>query len=68
MQRVSIEAGPRREEMGIAMCNALALARWHGSRFFNGSFRGDDATWLLIGLVLVVVVVLALRRRRRRWF
>jgi LPXTG-motif cell wall-anchored protein len=53
--------------MGMAMCNALALLRWHGSRFFHGNFGDNDFVWLLIGLVLVVVVIWALRRRRRRW-
>src|ERR1035437_8781609 len=68
MQRVGIGTGTRREKMGMAMGNALALARWHGFRSFNGSLRGDDMTWLLIGLVFAVVIVWALRRRRRRWF
>jgi LPXTG-motif cell wall-anchored protein len=54
--------------MGIAMCNALALLCWRGSRFFHGNFRGNDIVWLLIGVVLAVVVIWALRRRKRRRF
>jgi hypothetical protein len=68
MQRAGIETGTRREEMGIAMCNALALLCWRGSRFFHGNFRGNDIVWLLIGVVLAVVVIWALRRRKRRRF
>jgi hypothetical protein len=68
MQRVSIEAGPRRVEMGMAMCNALALARWRGYRSFDGNFTSNDLIWLLIGAALAVVVIWALRRGRRRWF
>ena len=68
MQRLGVGTGTRREGMGMAMCNALALLRWHGSRFFHGNFRGNDFVWLLIGLVLVVVVIWALRRRKRRRF
>jgi len=54
--------------MGMAMCNALALARWRGYRSFDGNFTSNDLIWLLIGAALAVVVIWALRRGRRRWF
>jgi hypothetical protein len=48
------------------MCNALALVRWHDSRFVQG-FSGHDLAWLLIGVMLAVVVMWVISRRRRRW-
>jgi hypothetical protein len=56
-----------REEMGIAMSNALAMMRWHDSRFLQ-DFSGRDFTWLLIGVLLAVVAMWVISRRRRRWF
>ncbi|MGD0293640.1 MAG: hypothetical protein ABSB30_07275 [Terracidiphilus sp.] len=53
--------------MGIAMSNALALVRWHDSRFLQ-DFSGRDFAWLLIGALLAVVVMWVISRRRRRWF
>jgi hypothetical protein len=53
--------------MGIAMSNALAMMRWHDSRFLQ-DFSGRDFTWLLIGVLLAVVAMWVISRRRRRWF
>jgi hypothetical protein len=52
--------------MGIAMSNALALMRWHDSRFLQ-DFSSHDFAWLLIGVMLAVVVMWVISRRRRRW-
>ena len=59
--------GTWREEMRIAMGNALALMCWHGYRFLEDFSRRDFA-WLMIGVVLAVVVIWGISRRRRRWF
>jgi hypothetical protein len=64
---VGNETGARREEMQIAMCNALVLMRWQGFRTLQ-DFNGRDFVWLLVGVLLTVVVMWALSRRRRRWF
>jgi len=61
------ETSARREEMRIAMSNALALMRWHDSRFLQ-DFSGRDLAWLLIGVLLAVVAIWAFSHRRRRWF
>jgi hypothetical protein len=61
------EAGVRREEMQIAMCNALALMYWQGYRFYQ-NFGSRDLTWLVIGVLLAVVAMWGYSRRRRRWF
>jgi hypothetical protein len=53
--------------MRIAMSNALALMRWHDSRFLQ-DFSGRDLAWLLIGVLLAVVAIWAFSHRRRRWF
>ena len=53
--------------MWIAMSNALALVRWHDSRFLQ-DFSGRDFAWLLIGVLLAVVVMWVISRRGRRWF
>lgn len=53
--------------MGIAMSNALALVRYHESRFLQ-DFSGRDFAWLLIGVMLAVVVMWIISRRGRRWF
>jgi LPXTG-motif cell wall-anchored protein len=54
--------------MGMAMSNALALARWHGFRFLDDGITQEDIAWLLIGVVLAAVVIWIYQRRRRRWF
>jgi hypothetical protein len=56
-----------RKVMGIAMSNALALVRYHESRFLQ-DFSGRDFAWLLIGVMLAVVVMWIISRRGRRWF
>jgi hypothetical protein len=61
------ETDARREEMRIAMSNALALMRWHDIRFIQ-DFSGRDFAWLLIGVLLAVVAIWAFSHRRRRWF
>jgi hypothetical protein len=53
--------------MRIAISNALALVRWHNSRFLS-DFSGRDFAWLLIGVLLAVVVMWVISRRGRRWF
>jgi hypothetical protein len=65
---VGDEAVAWKEEMHIAISNALALMRWHDFRFLHGNFRGGDFAWLLIGMLLVGVSIWALSRRKRRWF
>lgn len=59
--------GVWREEMGIAMSNALALVRYHDSRFLQ-DFSGHDLFWLLMGVMLAIVVMWIISRRGRRWF
>jgi len=61
------ETGARREEMRVAMSNALALMRWHDSRFLQ-DFSGRDFGWLLIGVLLAVIAIWVFSRQRRRWF
>jgi hypothetical protein len=61
------ETRERREEMPIAMSNALALMRWHDFRFLQ-DFSNRDLAWLLIGALLAVVAIWAFSRRRHRWF
>jgi hypothetical protein len=61
------ETGARREEMRIAMSNALALMRWHDFRFLQ-DFSGRDFAWLLIGALLAVIAIWVFSHRRRRWF
>ena len=61
------KATVRREEMSIAMSNALALMHWHVFRFLQ-DFNGRDFAWLLIGAALALVVFWVISRRRRRWF
>ena len=61
------KATVRREEMYIAMSNALALMHWHNFRFLQ-DFSGRDLAWLLIGAALALVVFWVISRRRRRWF
>jgi hypothetical protein len=61
------KTGVRREEMQIAMSNALALMRWRDSGFLR-DFSGRDFAWLLIGVLLAVVAIWAISHRRRRWF
>ena len=53
--------------MGIAMSNALALVRWHDSRFLQ-DFSSHDFAWLLIGAMLAIAAMWVITRRRRRWF
>src|SRR5208337_5661546 len=59
--------GTRREKMGNALSNMLALVWWRNFRFLHGGLHGD-VIWLLIGVVLLIVVIWALSRRKRRWF
>ena len=61
--------GVWREKMGIAMSNALAMVRYHDSRFLQ-DFSGRDLFWLLIGVMLGIVImwVISRRGRGRRWF
>ena len=59
--------GVWREKMGIAMSNALAMVRYHDSRFLQ-DFSGRDLFWLLIGVMLGIVVMWVISRRGRRWF
>lgn len=56
-----------REEMGIAISNALALMCWLDFRFLR-DFSNRDLEWLLIGALLAVAVMWIISRRRRRWF
>jgi hypothetical protein len=67
VREVGKVTGAWREEMWIAMSNALALVRWHDSRFLQ-DFSGRDFAWLLIGVLLAVVVMWVISRRGRRWF
>ncbi|HEY1209211.1 MAG TPA: hypothetical protein VGE85_07570 [Terracidiphilus sp.] len=53
--------------MGIAMSNALAMVRYHDSRFLQ-DFSGRDLFWLLIGVMLGIVIMWVISRRGRRWF
>jgi hypothetical protein len=53
--------------MRIAMCNGLALMRWHNFRFLQ-DFSNRDFAWLLIGALLALVVMWVISQRRRRWF
>ena len=53
--------------MRMTMSSALALMRWHDSRFSLGGFTSGDFVWLLIGAFLAVLVIWGLSRRRRRW-
>jgi hypothetical protein len=64
---VGNKTGAWREEMGITMSNALALMRWHDSRFLQ-DFSGHDFAWLLIGAMLAVAAMWVISRRKRRWF
>lgn len=59
--------GVWREKMGIAMSNALAMVRYHDSRFLQ-DFSGRDLFWLLIGVMLGIVIMWVISRRGRRWF
>ncbi|MGA2167377.1 MAG: LPXTG cell wall anchor domain-containing protein [Terracidiphilus sp.] len=68
MQRVGIDAGTRREEMGIAMSMALALERWHGFGYFHHASQNTIILLVLVGLAVLALLVWAVRRRRRRWF
>jgi len=61
------ETGARRQEMRIAMSNALALMRWHDFRFLQ-DFSNRDLAWLLIGALLAGLAIWAFSHRRRRWF
>jgi LPXTG-motif cell wall-anchored protein len=54
--------------MGIAICNALALAFWRGFESFNSSLTTNNILWMLIGAVIAVLVMWVISRRRRRWF
>jgi hypothetical protein len=65
---VDTAAFATREEMGIAMSNALALARWHGLREFRHASQNTIILWVLVGLVVLALLVWAVQRRRRRWF
>jgi hypothetical protein len=67
VREVSNETGAWREEMGIAMSNALAMMRWHEVRFLQ-DFSNRDFAWLLIGALLAVAVMWIISQRRRRWF
>jgi len=67
VREVGNEATVRREEMCIAMSNALALMHWHDFRFLH-DFSGRDLAWLLIGASLALLVFWVISRRRRRWF
>ena len=64
---VGNKATVRREEMCIAMSNALALMYRHDFRFLQ-DFSGRDLAWLLIGALLALIVFWVISRRRRRWF
>jgi hypothetical protein len=68
MYRLGFRLGARREQMGIAISNVLALEYWCRFRFLDGGITQEDLTWLLIGVVLAVVVIWVYQRRRRRWF
>ena len=66
MREVGNKTGAWREEMRIAISNALAMVRLHESRFLQ-DFSGRDLAWLLIGAMLAVAVMWVISRRRRRW-
>ena len=56
MREAGKATGAWREEMGIAMSNALALMCWHTFRFLQ-DFSSRDFIWLLIGAALAVIVM-----------
>lgn len=60
VREVGKEAAARRQEMSIAMSNALALTSWHDFRIFVGDFTGGGSVWLLIGFLLAIMVLSAL--------
>ena len=54
------EANAQRQEMSIAISNALALISWHDFGSFLGNFTGGSAVWLLLGFLLAIVALSAL--------
>jgi len=65
-----LKLGPalRRDSMGTAMSNALALMRWHGMREFRHVSHNQILFWGFAGMALLGLLVFAIQRRRRRWF
>ena len=67
MREVGNATVVRKEEVRIAMNNALALTRWHDLRFLQ-DFSSRDLTWLVIGALLAIGTMWVISRQRRRWF